>query len=51
MEPGWVRTALGGPGAVVTVEESIPNLVSTVEAQRHIPGLQFLDYLSRTVPW
>ena len=51
MAPGWVQTDLGGPGARLTVAESIPNLVTTVDAQRGRRGLHFLDYLSRTVPW
>jgi len=51
MAPGWVQTELGGPGARLTIEESIPNLVSTVDGQRGRPGLQFLDYLGETVAW
>ena len=51
MAPGWVKTELGGPGAQLTIDESIPNLVSTVDAQRGRGGLQFLDYLGRTVAW
>jgi NAD(P)-dependent dehydrogenase (short-subunit alcohol dehydrogenase family) len=51
LAPGWVRTDLGGPQAHLSIDESIPNLVETIEAQRGKPGLQFLDYLGRTVPW
>jgi NAD(P)-dependent dehydrogenase (short-subunit alcohol dehydrogenase family) len=51
MAPGWVRTDLGGPNAALSIEESIPNLVSTVEAQAGKGGLQYLDYRGRTVPW
>ena len=51
MAPGWVRTDMGGPRARLSVEESIPNLVSTIEAQFGKAGLQYLDYLGRTVPW
>jgi NAD(P)-dependent dehydrogenase (short-subunit alcohol dehydrogenase family) len=51
MAPGWVRTALGGPQARLSVEESIPNLANTMEAQAGKAGLQYLDYLGRKVPW
>ena len=51
MAPGWVRTELGGPGAQLTIGESVPGLVTTIAAQHGRPGLQFLDYHGRTVPW
>ncbi len=51
MAPGWVRTALGGPQARLSVEESIPNLANTMDAQAGKAGLQYLDYLGRKVPW
>ena len=51
MAPGWVKTALGGPAARLTISDSIPNLVTTVDAQRGRAGLQYLDYLGQTVAW
>jgi len=51
MAPGWVRTDMGGPEAKLTIEESIPRLVDTMLAHEGRPGLQYLDYLGRTVPW
>ncbi|WP_423368983.1 SDR family oxidoreductase [Burkholderia sp. LMG 32019] len=51
MAPGWVRTELGGPDARLTIEESVPSLVDVLIAKRARPGLEYLDYLGRTVPW
>jgi len=51
MAPGWVRTDMGGPEARLGIEESIPNLANTMDAQAGKPGLQYLDYLGRRVPW
>jgi NAD(P)-dependent dehydrogenase (short-subunit alcohol dehydrogenase family) len=51
LAPGWVRTDMGGPQGRLSIDESIPNLVDTIEAQRGKPGLQYLDYLGQTVPW
>ncbi len=51
MAPGWVRTDMGGPDARLRIDESIPALVSVIETQQGRPGLQYLDYLGRMVPW
>jgi NAD(P)-dependent dehydrogenase (short-subunit alcohol dehydrogenase family) len=49
--PGWVQTDLGGEGAPLTVEQSIPKVVDTITAQAGKGGLRYLDYQGRTVPW
>ena len=51
MAPGWVQTEMGGSDAPLTIEESIPNLVNVLLKKRGNPGLEYLDYLGRTVPW
>jgi NAD(P)-dependent dehydrogenase (short-subunit alcohol dehydrogenase family) len=51
MAPGWVKTDLGGPEGRLTIEESIPKVVDVLMSGEGKPGLQYLDYLGRTVPW
>ncbi len=51
MAPGWVRTDLGGPDARLSIEESVPNLVNVLLKKQGNAGLEYLDYLGRTVPW
>ena len=51
MAPGWVRTDMGGPEARLSIEESVPSLVNVLLAKQGRPGLEYLDYLGRTVPW
>ncbi|MFD7665014.1 SDR family NAD(P)-dependent oxidoreductase [Streptomyces sp. NPDC059788] len=51
MDPGWVRTELGGPDAELSVDESIPGVVETIERHQGKPGLHFVDHQGQVVPW
>jgi hypothetical protein len=49
--PGWVRTDMGGATASLSVEESIPFVVDSVERSRGKRGLRFIDRNNRTLAW
>ena len=51
LAPGWIRTALGGPEAPYTVEESIPKLIEVLLAKRGRSGLEYLDRDGNPVAW
>ena len=51
MAPGWVKTSLGGPGALLDIAESVPPLVDTVDAQHGASGLHYLDRHGAKVAW
>lgn len=51
LAPGWVRTDMGGRDATLSIEESIPLVADTVEANLGKPGLRYLDRFDRIIPW
>lgn len=51
MAPGWIRTALGGPDAPFTIEETVPRVVDVLLSRLGKRGLEYLDRFGETVPW
>ncbi|GAB7070638.1 SDR family NAD(P)-dependent oxidoreductase [Mycobacterium hodleri] len=51
INPGHVQTELGGKGATLTVDDSVPGVVDVIVAHAGDGGLQFLDYHDAVVPW
>ncbi len=51
LHPGWVQTDMGGDEAPLTVDQSAPGLVATVEAAAGTRDFRFVDYKGETVPW
>jgi NAD(P)-dependent dehydrogenase (short-subunit alcohol dehydrogenase family) len=51
VDPGWVRTDMGGAQANLSIEESIPGVVDALEARAGKPGLHYFNYRGDSVPW
>jgi NAD(P)-dependent dehydrogenase (short-subunit alcohol dehydrogenase family) len=51
INPGHVRTELGGDDASLAIDDSVPGVVDTIVAHAGDGGLQFLDYQGHVVPW
>jgi hypothetical protein len=46
-----IGASRGLAAARLTIGESIPGVVDTIEAQATLGGLQYLDQQGQTVPW
>lgn len=51
MEPGWVRTDMGGSGARITPEESVSGMLDVVAHLNMDDTNRFLDYRGREKAW
>jgi NAD(P)-dependent dehydrogenase (short-subunit alcohol dehydrogenase family) len=51
VDPGWVRTDMGGPDAALAIDQSIPRLTDMLEQRRHSGGIAFVDYANTEHPW
>ena len=51
VDPGWVRTDMGGSGASLSMEESIPGVADALEAHAGQQTLRYFNYRGETVPW
>ncbi len=51
VDPGWVRTDMGGPQATLDVETSTAGMADMLEARRGRGGIAFVNYAGRDVAW
>ena len=51
IDPGWVKTDMGGPGAPLTPEESVEAMLKSIERLSPSDSGRFIDRRGRDVPW
>ena len=51
LHPGWVKTSLGGPGALLSVEDSVRAMATVIDGLTAGDSGQFLDHRGRRIPW
>lgn len=49
--PGWVRTDMGGPNAVLDIETSVRGMVDAISARQGQPGSAYVNHLGDDVAW
>lgn len=51
VHPGWVQTAMGGPAAPTTVQESVAGLLEQIDRRSLADTGTFFDLTGKAVPW
>ena len=51
LHPGWVRTDMGGPNALISVEDSVDGMMSVISNTNIKNSGQFLNYDGNKLPW
>lgn len=51
LHPGWVQTAMGGPNALITTEESVKGIIQVIENKKDYTSGGFYNYDGSSLPW
>jgi NAD(P)-dependent dehydrogenase (short-subunit alcohol dehydrogenase family) len=49
--PGWVKTDMGGPDAMIDVETSVSGMRRKIEAAKLEDSGRFFNYDGKEIPW
>ncbi|MEM9242867.1 MAG: SDR family oxidoreductase [Pseudomonadota bacterium] len=51
LHPGWVKTDMGGPNALIDVATSVAGMLNMMENAREYPTGSFFDYSGAKIEW
>lgn len=51
INPGWVKTDMGGPSAILNVEESVRHIIKTLDSITLKDSGTFINYDGKKLPW
>lgn len=51
LNPGWVKTDMGGPNATISVEQSVTGMRRVIGSLTMTDSGKFFDYDGREIPW
>ena len=51
LNPGWVKTDMGGPNAMISVEQSVSGMLRVLSKLTLADSGKFFDYDGKEIPW
>jgi NAD(P)-dependent dehydrogenase (short-subunit alcohol dehydrogenase family) len=51
LHPGWVRTDMGGPSGLISVEQSVSGMLSVIREVTSADSGKFIAYDGQIIPW
>lgn len=51
LHPGWVQTDMGGPTAPLTIDQSVPSMVRTIDGLKPSDNGRYLQWDGGELPW
>ncbi|NVD07125.1 SDR family oxidoreductase [Vibrio sp. JPW-9-11-11] len=51
LHPGWVKTAMGGPNALIDTSTAVQGLTRVIEQATQLSTGQFFNYDGSSIPW